>query len=145
MLPCEVPEEYDYQVDFTRNGGASTVALMLTKGGRTFVLETGWPAGWTGFAFVDGKHINANPSGVKFPLTNGRRYSFLVQVRNAGLKAFVNGKQIIDWKTDYKNLTPHAGWALPNKQCVGFGSYASPTTFHSAKLIEVTGRGKRLR
>jgi len=56
----------------------------------------------------------------------------------------VDGKQIID-KTDYKNITPHEGWALPNKQCVGFGFHLSTTTFHSASLIEVTGRGKPLR
>jgi len=145
MLPYEVPEEYDYRVDFTRNIGASTVGIMLVKGERTFVLETGWPAGWTGFAYIDGKHIDTNSSGVKFPITNGRRYSFLVQVRNTGLRAFVDGRQIIGWKTDYKNLTPHTSWALPNKQCVGFGSYLSTTTFHSASLIEITGNGKRLR
>jgi hypothetical protein len=144
MLPYQVPEEYDYRVDLTRNSGISTLCLILTKDGRDFVLETGWPSGQTGFAYIDGKHIDTNPTGVKFPLVNGRRYSFLVQVRNTGLKAFVDGQQIIAWKTDYKNLTPHSGWALPAKGCLGFGSYISPTTFHAAEIVEVSGRGKRL-
>ncbi|MGD0089789.1 MAG: hypothetical protein ABSE73_07700 [Planctomycetota bacterium] len=145
MLPYEVPDEYDYRVDFTRNSGNSTVGLILTKGGHEFAMETGWPAGQTGFTRVNGQHIDANPTGTHFPLTNGRRYSFVVQVRNTGLRLLVDGKPIITWKTDYKNVTPHAPWALPNKQCLGFGSFASPTTFHAAELIEVTGKGKRLR
>ncbi|MCX7011771.1 MAG: hypothetical protein NTW86_04265 [Candidatus Sumerlaeota bacterium] len=144
MLPYQVPEEYDYRVDLTRNSGQSTVCLILTKDGRDFVLEITGPSGMTGFAYIDGKHIDTNPTGVKFPLVNGRRYSFLVQVRNTGLKAFVDGQQIIAWKTDYKNLTPHSGWALPDKGCVGFGSHINPTTFHAAEIVEVSGRGKRL-
>jgi hypothetical protein len=144
MLPYQVPEEYDYRVDLTRNSGKSTVCLILTKDGRDFVLEITGPSGLTGFAYIDGKHIDTNPTGVKFPLVNGRRYSFLIQVRNTGLKAFVDGQQIIAWKTDYKNLTPHSGWALPAKGCLGFGSFGSPTTFHAAEIVEVSGRGKRL-
>jgi hypothetical protein len=145
MLPYEVPDEYDFRVDFTRLSGESTVALILTKGGRDFVVETGWPTGQTGFAYVDGKHIDANPTGTKCPVTNGRRTSYVVQVRNAGLKLFVDGRPVIAFRTDYKNVTPHASWALPDKKCLGIGSYASPTTFHAAELIEVSGRGRPLK
>jgi len=144
MLPYEVPDEYDYRVDFTRNG-ASSVALILTKGGREFVMETGWPSGQTGFAYINGQHIENNPTGTKFPLTNGRRYSFVVQVRNTGLKLIVDGKPIIEWKTDFKNLTPHSGWRLPNKQCLGIGSHECSTTFHTAELIEISGKGKHVK
>jgi hypothetical protein len=145
MLPYEVPDEYDYRVDLSRVSGSGSIAIILTKGGREFVLETAWPAGQTGFAYVDGLHIDANPTGTKVPFTNGRRYSYVVQVRNSGLRLLVDGRPFIAWKTDYKNVTPHTGWALPNKNCVGFGSYASPTTFHAAELVEVSGRGKRVR
>jgi hypothetical protein len=142
MLPYEVPDEYDFRVEFTRVGGESTVALLLSKGGRDFVLETGWETGQTGFAYVDGKHIDANPTGTKCPVTNGRRTRYVVQVRNTGLRLFVDGRPVIAYKTDYKNVTPHTGWALPDKKCLGLGSYASPTTFHVAELVEVSGRGK---
>ena len=145
MLPYEVGDEYDYRVDFTRNSGNSTVTLILSKGGREFVLETGWPGGQTGFAYVNGKHIDTNPTGTRFHLTNGRRYSFVIQVRNTGLKAFVDGRQIIAWRTDYRNVTPHTGWSLPDRKCLGFGSYLSSTSFHVAEIVDVSGRGKRLR
>ncbi len=145
MFPYEVPKEYDYRVDLTRMEGASTVCLILTKDGREFVMEMGWPGGEVGFAYVDGKHIDANPTGAKFPVTNGRRYRILVQVRNRGLKAYLDGRLLISWRTDYTNVTPHSGWVLPNKKCVGIGSHGSPTAFHAAELIEVTGRGRRVR
>ena len=145
MLPYEVPDEYDYRVDLSRVSGSGSIALILTKGGREFVLETAWPAGQTGFAYVDGLHIDTNPTGTKVPFSNGRRYCYVVQVRNTGLRLLVDGRQFIAWKTDYKNVTPHTGWALPNKQCLGFGSYGCPTTFHAAELVEVSGRGRRAR
>jgi hypothetical protein len=145
MVPYEVPDEYDLRVDFTRVTGASTVGILLSKNGRDFVVETGWPSGQTGFAYVDGLHIDANPTGTKFPIVSGRRYSFVVQVRNGSLRLLVDGKPIISWKTDYKNVTPHTGWALSNKKCPGFGSYASSTVFHAVELTEVSGRGRRLR
>jgi len=145
MLPYEVPDEYDFRVEFTRLSGASTVAILLTKNGREFVIETGWPGGQTGFAYVDGKHIDTNPTGTRINFASGRRYSFLVQVRNGGLRLLVDGKQVISLKTDYKNITPHPSWALPNRKCLGLGSYLSPTAFHVAELTEMSGRGKRLR
>ncbi|MCY2924695.1 MAG: hypothetical protein NT031_04530 [Planctomycetota bacterium] len=143
MLPYEVPEEYDLHVEFTRHAGG-TVCIILCHAGHEFVLETGWGGGETGFAYVDGKHIDKNETGTKFMIMNGRRHSFTVQVRKGGLRAIADGREIIAWKTDYHTLTPHTGWVLPNKQCVGFGSYLSPTTLHMAELIEITGKGKKL-
>ncbi|MEI7837931.1 MAG: hypothetical protein WCK05_16130 [Planctomycetota bacterium] len=143
MLPYEVPEEYDLHVEFTRHAGG-TVCIILCHAGREFVLETGWGGGETGFAYVGGKHIDKNETGTKFMIVNGRRHSFTVQVRKGGLQAIADGREIIAWKTDYHTLTPHSGWVLPNNQCVGFGSYLSPTTFHLAELIEITGKGKKL-
>jgi len=145
MLPYQVPEEYDLHVEFTRQSGGSTVCLILCHAGREFVLETGWGGGQTGFAYVKGLHIDQNETGTKFPIINGRRHSFIVQVRKAGLRVIADRRQIIAWKTDYRTLTPHSGWALPDRRCVGFGSYLSPTTFHLAELTEITGSGKRLR
>ena len=49
------------------------------------------------------------------------------------------------YNKDYRTLTPHSGWVLPDKRCVGFGSYLSPTSLHLAELTEITGSGKRLR
>jgi hypothetical protein len=143
MLPYQVPEEYDLHVEFTRHSGG-TVCIIFCHAGREFVLETGWPGGQTGFAYVNGKHIDQNETGTRFPIINGRRHSFIVQVRKAGLRAIADGQEIIAWKTDYRNLTPHTGWVLPDKQCVGFGSHVSPTTLHLAELIEITGSGKKL-
>jgi hypothetical protein len=145
MLPYEVPAEYDFRVEFTRIGGNSTVGLMLSKGDRPFCFEIARSDEIAGFCYIDGRHVDSNPTKTKFAVVNGRRYNVKIQVRHNGLKAFVDGKPIISWQTDYKNLTQHPGWTLPNKQCLGIGSFNSPTTFHVAELIEVSGHGKRLR
>lgn len=144
MLPYQVPPEYDLHVEFTRYGG-TTVCLILSHAGRQFVMETGWPAGETGFAYINGRHMNVNETSRKFPIVNGRRYSFTVQVRKTGLRLIADGCELVAWKTDYANLTPHDGWLLPDSQCVGLGTFQAPTTFHVAELIEVAGKGKKIR
>lgn len=111
--------------------------MPVTIGGRSYTIQTRHTN--------SGAPIRANPTRAEYKLTNGRRCRVVIQVRNDGLKAFMDGKPLIAWKTDYKNLTPYDGWVLPNKKCVGFGSHGSPTAFHAAELIEVSGRGRRLK
>ncbi|MCY2932213.1 MAG: hypothetical protein NTV86_22495 [Planctomycetota bacterium] len=143
MLPYQVPAEYDLHVEFTRLGG-STVCLILSHAGRQFVMETGWDAGETGFAYINGQHMNVNETSRRFPIVNGRRYSFTIQVRKTSLRIIADGRELIAWKTDYANLSPHDGWLLPDSGCLGLGVFRAPTTFHVAELIEVTGKGKKV-
>ena len=145
MFPYEAPDEYDFHVEYTRMNLVNTICMILNKNGREFVFEFARPDDLMGFAYIDSKHLDANPTKTVLPFPNGRRYSLVVQVRNGGFKAFVDGKQMIVYVTNYKNVTPHTGWVLPNKLCVGIGTYGCPVVFHTAELMEITGKGKRLR
>jgi hypothetical protein len=80
------------------------------------------------------------------PLKAGVRYTSLVQVRNSGVKAFMNGQLIVDWKTDYADVNPDVPfWALRDKSILGLGVSGTGTVFHSADIVEVTGRGSKSR
>ena len=145
MFPYAAPEEYDVRMEFTRLSGSSTVSLILSKAGHAFDFEIARPDGLAGFECIDGKPLEATPGKARFTVTTGRKYSIVVQVRNAGLRALVDGKQIVSFAADYKTMTANSAWRLPNAECLGIGSYASPTTFHAVDIIEVTGKGKRMR
>ncbi|MCY3022999.1 MAG: hypothetical protein NTW87_28820 [Planctomycetota bacterium] len=145
MFPYAAPEEYDVRMEFTRVSGSSTVSLILSKAGHAFDFEIARPDGIAGFECIDGKSLEATPGKAKFTVTTGRKYSVVVQVRNAGLRALVDGKQIVLLPADYKGMTVSSAWRLPNAECLGIGSYNSPTTFHAVDIIEVTGKGKRMR
>lgn len=145
MLPYRVGDEYDLRVEFTRHSDAGTVAVPLCHGKHLFVFECGWGAGEAGFAYIDGKHIDRNPTGAKWTIVKDRRHLLVIQVRKEGLRAVADGRAIVSWKTDYQSVTPHPGWALGDRACIGLGSFRAPTTFHTAELVEITGAGKRLR
>ena len=50
-----------------------------------------------------------------------------------------------DLKTDYKNLSINSLAKLRDESLIGIMTQDSPTIFHSIELLEVTGKGKRLR
>lgn len=104
---------------------------MLGNWGNTiFVLSS-----------VGGKESNANPTAVTVPkcLENGRTYRTVIEVRNTGVKAYLDDKLITQWKTDYNDLSnpymPRDGVLL------GLRTFESPTVFMRIELLLLTGKG----
>jgi hypothetical protein len=146
VIPYQPPEEYDYRITFTRQEGDHGVAQVLSKGGRCFALEMGlFPNKACGFNLVaglGGNHKN-NPTTVPgIELTNGQKHTSIVQVRNTGVSAYLDGVLIKDYKTDFRDMDAPYPWKWPTPSCLGVGSWASPTTFHELKVIEVSGKGR---
>ncbi len=133
-LPAVPPDEYDFRVDFTRLSGTGSVVVILARGAHRFVLEVGGWDGIAGLALVNGRNVDTNPTKIRFPLTNGQRYSVVIRVRDSGLEAVMDGRAKISFPTDYRNLTLNPDWSLPGKPGLGIGSFASPTRFHLAEL-----------
>ena len=75
-------------------------------------------------------------------LTNGKRHTALLRVRRDGVKAFLDGKPVTQWKTDYKDASLDPQFATKRKDVLGLAAQGSPTAFHSASLVVVTGEGK---
>jgi predicted Ser/Thr protein kinase len=141
-IPYRPPEEYDVRLTFTRHAGEYCVSLLLSRRGTSFiwVME---PTGRFGFERVYGQDFLRNPTSVPNGpvLEPGRPHTAVVQVRRDGLRAFIDGRLIREWKTDYSDLTMNPGWALRDPQALGVGVWQSATTFHRLEILEVSGKG----
>jgi formylglycine-generating enzyme required for sulfatase activity/tRNA A-37 threonylcarbamoyl transferase component Bud32 len=144
QVPYQPPAEYDLRISFTRTAGPDGVSQILVGNGRQFRFQVGG-MGNTNAAFetVDGKDIASANNAVKRDawLTTGRRYSSLVQVRKAGVKAFLDGALVTELKTDYTNVGMMPHWLMNDKRVLGLGSWKSPTTFHQVEIVEISGPG----
>jgi hypothetical protein len=102
-----------------------------------------------GFGFIRGGwvHEPTNPTRrvVNSVLTNGKTHTSLVQVRNDGLKAFLDGKLIVEYPTTYDELSMHPDGSLRSTKNLGVGAWSSGMTFEKIELVEVTGKGRKTR
>ena len=139
-IPYQPPAEYDFRIAFTRHG-RSDVDQILSKSGKSFKWGMGnYDNRWTGFALINGKPDN--PTRADFKFEDGRAYTSEVQVRNDGLKAFVDGKLAAEWKTDYRDMSQEKFWLMRDDSLLGVGAWASEVTFTSIQVREVTGKGR---
>lgn len=143
-LPYYPPKEYDFRVTFTIES-VGNVGQVLCARGRQF----GWYMGaynntQAGFQMIDGKAMPENPTGVKVKLFEANRtYTSLVEVRGDGVKAYVDGTLISQWKTDYKNASLFPQSRLRGTDLLGVWAVGTRTTFHSIQVREVSGKGAR--
>ncbi len=141
-FPYQPPEEYDFQIVFTRNEGSDGVVQICAAGERQFMWEMdGWD-GHCGFELINGNNLNENPTKKPGPLTNRQKYTSVVKVRRDGIQAFLDDKLVDEWKTDYTDMSLFPGWNLHNPTTLGLGTWASSTVFLSVTVIEITGKGK---
>jgi hypothetical protein len=144
QLPYAPPEEYDLRAEFTRTEGQGPVALLLVSHKRTFGFALDIK-GKSRFERVDGKIAKDNPTVKDAAISNGRRYTLTVQVRKDGVKAILNDNPIVEWKTDYKDLSRYTVWKLGDNTLCGVGANNAKVMFHAIDIIEVTGKGRPTR
>ncbi len=149
QLPYEVPEEYDFRITLTHLFGNCDATQILCAGDRHFVWCTasGQSDKWAGFNMINGKPMMLNGAGVKLPGPRevNRRYESLVEVRRDRVTGYVVGQKLVEWKTNYRDITPDPGYIIPNPKALGVGIWWSKTVFHEIAVREVTGEGKVLR
>ena len=141
QIPYEPPEEYDYQITFTKVG-TNCVVQNCVGGGQPFIWVMGDSGTFT-FHYVKGAGIGANKTTVKESsgISDKRKYVSLVKVRKTGAEAYLNGKLITKWQTDYSDLEPAGFWALRNRKCLGIGAGSTKVTIQAVEVKEVTGTG----
>ena len=132
----EPPEEYDYEIQFTRTSGQGSVDQVCAVAGRQFLCVL---SDWESEFVVGGPNTPINRD---FHIVTGRRHTVLAQVRRDRAKAFVDGKLTVEWKADYQGAMLSKPWTLPNSRVLGLGTWQSPTVFHSVKVTEITGQGR---
>ncbi len=141
-IPYRPPEEYDFRVVFSRKNGKCETNQVLSRSGRPFLWAMGTDGNRkAGLSRVAGAAATGNSTTVAAALEDGVTHTSVVQVRRNRVAAILNGKTLVDWKTDFKELDIEVGWALRDPSILGMGSCDTATTFHSAALLEVTGRG----
>ncbi len=149
QLPYEPPEEYDFRIAYTTLEGNREASQILSAFGHQFTWGTasGQPEKWSGFNMINGKPMMLNGAGVKLPAPRemNRRYESLVEVRRDRVTGYVDGEKLVEWKTDYSELSMDQSHAIPNPRALGIGIWWSKTVFHEIAVREVTGQGKRLR
>jgi hypothetical protein len=144
LLPYQLPEEYDLRVRFTRVGGEGSIGILLSAKGRGFGLALDIK-GEARLERVDGKIAKDNPTTVPVAISNGHLYAVKVEVRKDEVRAFLDGKPLTHWKTDYKDMTRYAVWKLGDNTLCGVGANNAQVIFSGIELVEVTGKGKAAR
>ncbi len=140
-----LPEEYDFEIEFTPAKGEREVIQVLPVSGGTALH---WRMGLdkedpTLFAFgpvLDGKKpkdATRTEAVVKHPrLQEGQRYSSTVEVRKGSLRALLDGKEVLAWSGDFKRfpMEKGAGNRLRELSQAGIGGQDSGIIFHKAEL-----------
>ena len=145
-IPYEPPAEYDFRADFTAGGGA--VVQFLSKPPRSFMwIMGGWRNTISAFDLVGGVTGDKNPTSVRQGggLQNRRQYSSIIKVRNDSVKAYLDGKLVSQWKTDYSDMSIRAEWKLRKPSLLGVGAHGDRTVFHRIEVREITGKGRLTR
>ena len=147
-IPYQPPEEYDYQIEFTRLSGEDSVVQMPSHAAHSFTwIMAGNGNKEGGLELVGGLGfwVESNPTHVRLDswFRNGRRYLSVVQVRNGSVTTLLNGKEVVRYATDYGNFKAHDGWSV-GVGVLGVGTNRSPTLFHSIEIVEITGQGRAL-
>ena len=101
----------------------------------------GWSHTICGLRWIDGADMNSNPTTTNFPMNNETRYACEVRVRNDRFTALIDGKTILDYKTDYKNIADLTGYRIGTGMLGLFVNKHSMTVY-KLEVKEVTGRGK---
>jgi hypothetical protein len=99
------------------------------------------------FSLVNGQmnDRSAASRSMESCLSNNQQYTSLVQVRKNIVSAFLDGKLIVAYRTDYTNVTEEERFELPDSETLGLATYNAEVIFHRIEVKEVTGRGKFLR
>lgn len=144
-IPFEPPEEYDFAITFCRQDGRETVAQFVSHRGRAQMWNMACDHSTAfGFDVVAGKPATGNATTFRppTPLQNGRGYRSVLQVRNAGVRAYLDGALICQWRTHYRDGSVTTRWQLRRQNILGVGAYQATTTFQRIELLEVTGKGR---
>ncbi len=140
-LPCEPPEEYDFEVEFTPMSDGNNVNLHLRAGGAAFMWKLHayrrTPPVY-GFDLFDGNRQVPSLSTVNpLALEIGRRYTTRVEVRRTGLRGFVNGVEFVAWTGDFKHFSTEETARLRDDRKLAIGSHDRSVLFHRADVRAV--------
>lgn len=138
-LPYEPPDEYDLKAVLETGTPTEAVVLGVFRG-RGFAVSLYVGDNRAGI-FTSGSAVDI--PGTALPAD--RANTLILQVRLNSVSVLVNDKLCLEWKPDPKTLAPNGFWAPRNQKQLGVGCNGPKATFTSVGVVDVSGRGKRLR
>lgn len=137
VLPYDIPEEYDFDVTFTRTSGMHSIALFFVAGGGQATYEVdAWGQHMAGIQNIGGRTME-DPSvpADSRTLENGRRYKARVEVRRGQVTTYLDDKLVATYEGNGVDLSIFDKWE-PRSNVLGVGAYESETIFHSLRVRE---------
>ena len=134
------PAEYDYVIEFSRPKGGGNVLQLCARGETAFEWCMGTAGNTARLQNVDGHARNATQRKLPADMADTDRHISIVQVRESGLRMLLDGKQVLDFKTNYSNLTRNAIARLHDDHLLGLGGWEQPIIFHKVSVIEGAGK-----
>ena len=100
-----------------------------------------------GFRLVGGKEAYENESTKKVRqcYALGQEYTLLIKVRKSQVEAYLNNMLVSTLRTDFGNLSLITAAKLHRNDTLGVMVFRDAAIIESAEVIEIDGRGKRLR
>ena len=137
-FPYRPPLEYDYTVEFTLTHGSDpwgNIAQLVSHGDVPFAWSTNAGTGhYCRLEDINGHSVIDNPTLVFYPFVAGERYTSVVRVRNDRVICEINGQILVEYETDYSDLSRNPQWQMPDQLNLGLGGWTGPTTIHSATV-----------
>jgi hypothetical protein len=132
-------EEYDLHVGFAFRNEHSEVQGLVSHSGKRFNFMLAQDGSY-GFENVAGKGARDNKTSVHVSQLTLGSHDFVVRVRNKSVEAVLDGKQVIQYPTDYSDLDEADAWRRPDN-ALGIGSYQGDVEFRTIEVKEISGRG----
>ncbi len=141
QIPYQPPAEYDYHVTFSQPKLRNGISMVMPNpNGGSFFFAVGSQQG--------GRYdLSTNPpiGGLRAGLVRvGTHHAVTVEVRRRSVKAIVDGKEIVNHGTDFRDLTCDNWRQLKDAKYLGIAC-DDPTVFHYLRVVEISGPGKAQR
>ena len=145
-IPYATPEEYELQILFERLAGNESLLVFLPtpKGGGFYFSMGAYRSTRAGFGSLNGQNVDTNPASIAFKMENGKRYKLSIEVRRAGFSASVDGKRLIEHKSDYSDTGLAGDWPVGNGM-LAIGTFTDRYRFYELRLIPISGTGHALK
>lgn len=147
QVPYAPPEEYDLVIEIEHVQGEHSAIFGVTWAGVQFTVTCdGWAGDITGLDLLDRKSANENETMFKKQLfPTGKVCVATCSVRKDRITFTVDGTKAIDWKGDPRRLSLWDGWKMRRTDTFFFGVNTASYKISKISLIEVTGKGRKIR
>ncbi|MHC4476286.1 MAG: hypothetical protein ACYTEL_11610 [Planctomycetota bacterium] len=108
--PYQLPGEYDILWEFESESTAINLLLASPAEKRFEWMMKGWSHQLCAIREVDCKPANDNQTTTVYPLISRDRYVLELKVRNDRLVALINGREILNYETDWSDIEVCDPW-----------------------------------